>query len=309
MTTYSETFKFVYSVSVENGHFVIEDSKPLAKGVTVSDDDPLLRRHDKFKVDDNLSGSHHHGHEHETLTFVSRAKDAAGDQGFIAKDGDGNYFFFTQDHITGHHEHQLIEEHGAEHICFMPGTRIRTPSGEVPVERLAVDDLVLTPTGEAIRVRWIGRQTVSRRFLDELRLPVCVKAGALADAVPSRDLHLSPDHALFIDGVLIQAGSLVNGTSIVRSHDGPPVFTYYHVEVDDHALILAENTPAETFIDNVGRMSFDNWREHEALYPEGKAMTELPHPRAKAHRQVPGAMRVRLAERGAASRGRRDAAA
>ena len=63
---------------------------------------------------------------------------------------------------------------------------------------------------------------------------------------------------------------MVNGTTIVRETHIPQVFTYYHIELDDHSLILAENIPAETFIDNVDRMAFDNWDEHEALYPDGK---------------------------------------
>jgi hypothetical protein len=71
------------------------------------------------------------------------------------------------------------------------------------------------------------------------------------------------------------------------------------VELDDHSLILAENTPAEIFIDNVDRLAFDNWRKHEALYPEGKPIVEMTYPRAKAHRQVPRAIREQLAERAA----------
>jgi hypothetical protein len=102
---------------------------------------------------------------------------------------------------------------------------------------------------------------------------------------------------------------LVNGTSIVRETNTQPIFTYYHVEVDDHSLILAENTPAETFIDNVDRMNFDNWAEHQALYPEGKVIEELPYPRAKAHRQVPVATRVKLGERAQAIGTTADAAA
>ena len=56
-------------------------------------------------------------------------------------------------------------------------------------------------------------------------------------------------------------------------------------------MILAENTPAATFVDHVDRLNFDNWAEHEALYPDGKPINELPYPRAKSHRQVP--MRTR----------------
>ena len=185
--------------------------------------------------------------------------------------------------------------------CFMPGTMIRTPDGEVAVESLECGDLVLTMDGRAAPVRWLGRQTVSTIFGNKERiLPIRIKAGALDENTPSRDLLVSPDHALLVDGALIQAGALVNGTSILRETNVPRIFTYYHVELDDHCLILAENTPAESFVDNVDRLRFDNWAEHEALYPEGKAISELPYPRAKSQRQVPVSTRVRLADRGLA---------
>jgi hypothetical protein len=182
--------------------------------------------------------------------------------------------------------------------CFMAGTIIRTPDGEVAVETLKRGDLVLTSDGQAKPVSWLGRQTISTVFADPIRVwPIRIKAGALADNVPSRDFLLLPDHAVLVDGALIQAGALVNGTSIIRETNVQPIFTYYHVEVDDHSLILAENTLAETFVDNVDRLAFDNWAEHQALYPEGKSINQLPYPLAKAHRQVPVNIRVMLAER------------
>lgn len=187
----------------------------------------------------------------------------------------------------------------ASAICFMAGTMIRTPAGEAPIESLKPGDLVVTMEGEAQPVRWLGKQTISSVFADPLRnWQVRVMAGALGDNVPGRDLLVSPDHALLVDDVLIHAGALVNGTSIVRETTVPRTFVYYHVELDDHSLILAENTPVETFVDNVDRMNFDNWAEHEALYPEGRAIAEMDTPRAKARRQVPARIRLALDLRG-----------
>ncbi len=182
--------------------------------------------------------------------------------------------------------------------CFLAGTLVRTPEGDAAVETLKAGDLVVTHDGRSVPVSWLGKQTISMRFADPLRvLPIRVKAGALADNVPARDLLISPDHAVLIGGALVQAGALVNGTSIVREVRVPVTFVYYHVETDDHSLILAEGAPAETFVDTVDRLNFDNWAEHQALYPEGKTVEPLPYPRAKSHRQVPVHIRVRLAER------------
>jgi hypothetical protein len=138
-------------------------------------------------------------------------------------------------------------------------------------------------------------------FADKNRVtPIRIRAGALGVNVPSRDLLVSPCHAILVDGNLIQAGALVNGSSVTRLAEVPDVFTYYHIELDDHSLIFAENAPAETFVDNVDRLAFDNWAEHEALFPNGKEVPELPYSRAKSHRQVPRRTREMLAARAAA---------
>jgi hypothetical protein len=185
-----------------------------------------------------------------------------------------------------------------ETICFMAGTLIATPDGQAAVESLQAGDLVLGSDGRAHAVRWLGRQTVSLTFADPMKvLPIRIRAGALGEGLPVRDLLVSPDHAILVGEVLVQAGALVNGVSIVREADVPNTFTYYHVELDEHALVLAEGVPAETFIDNVQRRAFDNWRDYEALFPQGRELVEMPYPRAKAQRQVPRQVREQLQAR------------
>ncbi len=179
--------------------------------------------------------------------------------------------------------------------CFYAGTMIATPAGAMAVEEIRAGDEVLTADSRALRVRWVGQSHVSTRFANKLRcLPIRIKAGALAEGVPARDLLVSPDHALFLRGVLVQAGALVNGTSILREADVPEVFTYYHVELASHELLLAENTPAESFVDNLDRMSFSNWDRREA---PRQAIQEMACPRAKSARQLPAALRREIEDR------------
>ncbi len=106
--------------------------------------------------------------------------------------------------------------------CFCAGTRLATPGGAAAVERIAVGDRLLTRSGAARRVRWIGRREYDAEALrrePQLR-PVRICAGALGGGLPRRDVCLSPQHALALptpSGLrLVPAVALVDDRSVCR---------------------------------------------------------------------------------------------
>ena len=141
--------------------------------------------------------------------------------------------------------------------CLLRGTHILTSHGLKRVECLSIGDHVKTARGETMPIRWIGRQIfrrgISSRWPDSVH-PICVARSALADNVPHAHLYLSPGHALFIDGVLIRAAGLVNGTSIIpAAPEGMKDIEYFQIELATHEVILAEGAPVETYLVTNGR--------------------------------------------------------
>ena len=140
--------------------------------------------------------------------------------------------------------------------CFAAGTMIAVPGGTVAVETLAAGDRVLTVSGEAREIVWADHRRVDlrRHTAPELVRPVRISADAFGPARPDRDLMVSPDHNLYVDGVLVPAKCLVNGRNITEL-DVDSV-TYHHIELATHDVILANNMPAETYLDTGNRANF-----------------------------------------------------
>jgi hypothetical protein len=154
--------------------------------------------------------------------------------------------------------------------CFAAGTRILTPNGQVAVENLAVGDTVLTVRdGSSQKIIWRGQRTIElgRHANPEKVMPVRILAGAFAAGTPERDLVLSPDHALFIDGHLIEAKTLVNGATIIRD-TAAKFITYHHVELERHDVVLAEGVATETYLDSGNRRNFESDALPTILHPD-----------------------------------------
>ena len=143
-----------------------------------------------------------------------------------AQDFSGEYFHLSADAAgTGT---DITESTVA---CYCRGTLIRTKTDEVPVEDLAIGDTVMTQSGVARPIKWIGRRSYCGRFAFGQRhiLPIRISAGALAENVPRRDLWISPHHAMYLERALIEARDLVNGASIVQAGAIEQV-DYFHIE-------------------------------------------------------------------------------
>jgi hypothetical protein len=153
--------------------------------------------------------------------------------------------------------------------CFTPGTRIATPTGEVPVETLKIGDKVVTRDNGIQEIRWAGQRTLNRfELADHLNTkPVFVKAGALGNNLPERDMLLSPEHRILIAGqspqmqfeeeeVLVSAKDMV-GRAGVGIHDTHRI-TYMHFMFDRHEVVLSDGAwtesfqPADTSLGSIG---------------------------------------------------------
>jgi hypothetical protein len=152
--------------------------------------------------------------------------------------------------------------------CYCRGTMIRTERGEIAVEDLRVGDRVATLTGQARAIKWIGSRhlELSRHPAPEQARPIVFRANAVAEGMPRRDLRVSPDHAVLVDGVLVLARLLVNGASVMRDDNCASV-TYYHIELETHDILVAEGMPAESYLDTGNRGTFENGGVPVTLHP------------------------------------------
>jgi hypothetical protein len=168
---------------------------------------------------------------------------------------------------------------------------------------LKIGDVVVTHSGDAKPIKWIGRRRLRREGINRWPadvVPIKVARFALSDEAPHADLFLSPGHALYLDGLLIQVGSLVNGHTIVTCAPiGTDVLDYFQIELFDHDVIFAEGAAAETLLASADRKLFDNWAEFDALY--GGEMMAEPVPFAPEVSVTGGRVQLRSRLRSALS--------
>ncbi len=197
---------------------------------------------------------------------------------------------------AGYNPVDVVATSGAFPECFVSGTLILTSRGEIAVEALTEGDHVATASGHYRPIRWIGRRRYTGRFLagNPNMQPIRFRAGSLGDSLPRRDLLVSPEHAMFLDGVLVPAKALVNGGAIVQEH-GLNRVEYFHIELDSHDVLLAEGARSETFLATGDRGRHQDAAEHAGLYPHWPAPGDRCAPFVDSGAELE-AIRARLAQ-------------
>jgi hypothetical protein len=169
----------------------------------------------------------------------------------------------------------VVEDPSA--VCFARGTRLLTSTGEVLVEALQPGVPMVANDGTVASVKWIGRRRIdlTAHPRPETVAPIRIRRDAFADNMPHTDLLVSPDHAIFVDGKLVCARQLINGTTI-RQEKGWTSVEYFHVELDAHTILLAEGLPAESYLNTGNHGFFANSGEPLVLHPDLTDETDYP---------------------------------
>jgi hypothetical protein len=152
--------------------------------------------------------------------------------------------------------------------CFAAGTRIDTRRGAIQVEHLREGDMVLTVSGGCQPIQWIGHRTLDlrRHPAPEQVQPIRIAPHAFGNNRPRQPLLLSPDHAVYAEGVLIPVKYLSNGTTITQLDKA--AVTYYHIELPRHDVVLAQGLPTESYLDTGDRSNFANGGGTMRLFPD-----------------------------------------
>lgn len=206
-------------------------------------------------------------------------------------------------------------------LCLMRGTRVATPDGQMRVECLRPGDLVMTGSGRALPVLWIGLDP--RRFGPDgaaPHAPIRIPEGHFGPSCPQADLFVSPQHRILVTleaepegtahtDALVAAKHLCSPEICALRHcahrascaamqhprptpiscETPVEVEYYAILLAQHDTLLAEGIEVESLL--LGPMVLSQHPKLAALAPEAtRACKPILKPGA-ARRRSPGRRR------------------
>lgn len=243
-----------------------DQGNPLTQNIVLNDGDPEIITTqlgwsiDCLKIDPNFSPG-----QNVTVTV----------NGIFAEDpgnpGSGEQVVTTQHDLT------IV-------VCFTPGTRILTATGEVAVENLRAGDRVVTRDHGIQPVSWIGVTTVSsgRVAANPNLRPILIRKDALGENMPAQDMRVSRQHRILVrdwraelmfgekGGVLVPAFALCNDHSIIEERPDEDM-VYIHIAFEHHEIVYADGLEAESFHPaerTVSGMAVDQKAELLDLFPQ-----------------------------------------
>lgn len=173
--------------------------------------------------------------------------------------------------------------------CFTADTLIETDRGLLRALDLRAGDLVLTLDHGYQPVRWS-----CSRSLDGLQLalsphlrPIRIRAGALGNESPARDLIVSPQHRVLVRSKIAQrmfgADEVLVAAKQLLAHDGVEIaddltgVVYVHFLCERHELIYSEDAlteslyPGQEALKSIGPAALDELYE---LFPQLQGLSE-----------------------------------
>ena len=140
-------------------------------------------------------------------------------------------------------------------VCFLAGTLIETPGGDVPVESLKAGDLVITLDHGPQPLVWGSHTTLTRAMieLNPNQRPIRIAAGALGKDMPRRETRVSSQHRILLTGedgteYLVSAQHLhAAGTPGITIIKDDLEFDLVHIAFAEHQIVRAEGAPMESF--------------------------------------------------------------
>lgn len=167
--------------------------------------------------------------------------------------------------------------------CLTRGTLVATQAGEVPVEALRPGDMVQTMDRGWQPVKLVLRRRVTQRELarNKRLYPVRIRAGALGEGIPKRDLLVSRQHRMAVRSGIVQrmfdcetvlvAAIRLTGLPNIHVDETLEEVEYFHLILSAHEIVFAEGAATESFLAN--RQTIDSLapaarREFTALFPE-----------------------------------------
>ena len=165
-----------------------------------------------------------------------------------------------------------ISKPGLFDPCFLSESLIRTPDGDIPVEDISPGDNIIAYVNGVEEIRQVVWTTqshcdVQTHLSDDLAgYPIRILKGAIADGVPSKDMLITAEHCLLLNGKFVPARMLVNNRSVffdksIKSYE------YYHIETAKHSVIMADGILTESYL---------NTSNHRSFYEEGNVISLIP---------------------------------